>query len=152
MIHHSRTSLLHILTYTEMALLHIYTPKNSDSFENAVRTGTFIMLEGIKWIAGQPWIDAALKTAGFEQAIIYWPGPVSPSVGIDFGDHDIATRAIRALNNAEVDGYILKARWHKDVGLLYTPVAHVCTLTQPCRRHQNTRDSCRCPALLRPLL
>jgi hypothetical protein len=36
---------------------------------------------------------------------------------IDFGDHDIATRAIRALNNAEVDGYILKACWHKDVGL-----------------------------------
>jgi hypothetical protein len=113
-----------------MPLLHITTTANSHSYENAIQNGTFVMLKDIKWKAGQPWIDIVLETAGFEQAIIYWPGPVTPLVGIDFGLHDIATRAISALHNAEFDGYILNACWHKDVGYyLYTTVAQYAKLS-----------------------
>ncbi len=98
-----------------MPFQHI-TTKDSDTFENAVRNGTFVFVEGIKWIAGQAWVSAFLETAGFEHGIVYWPGPVSSLVGIDFGDHEIATRAIMALHGTEFEGYTLKACWHKDVG------------------------------------
>jgi hypothetical protein len=98
-----------------MPLFHI-TTTDRDIYWNAVQNGSFVILDGIKWIAGQPWVEAALKSAEFEHAVIYWTGTGSPSVGIDFGDHDIATRAIVTLHNTEFNGYILKARWHQDVG------------------------------------
>ncbi len=94
----------------------ISTAAHDHVFDNAARNGCLVTLGGLKWISGEPWVERVLEAAGFQAAIIYWTELISPMVAIDFGDHNIATRAIEALNGSKFEGYSLTARWHKSVG------------------------------------
>ncbi|KAK2601692.1 hypothetical protein QQS21_004767 [Conoideocrella luteorostrata] len=77
--------------------------------ENAIRNRSLVKLEGINWFEGKPWIKAVLRNAGFKRALIYWVAEASPVISVDFGNHDVATRAITALDGTEANGYLLKA-------------------------------------------
>lgn len=79
------------------------------TLHNARINGHLVLLTAHKWRGGERWLDAALIAYGFQEVIVFWSSAAPTTVAIDFGEPDIATRAVDSLDDSVFEGYTLKA-------------------------------------------
>ncbi|CAH0002081.1 unnamed protein product [Clonostachys byssicola] len=97
----------------------LYADLDQMQFDHAIRNGKMVMVGGIDWEGGQPWVESTLKNAGFQYATVYWPVSGDPMIAVAFNRHGAAVTAIAAfhesIHESDGDKFLLTARFHPNV-------------------------------------